>query len=316
MSCVSSGPRSCARIRFRSNGRSRWSATVADRGDVPGEVRARACRCRRDASWSVSRRSHGLHERHGRAAADDRAHARTLAGRRGPIAFVQVGAPSRTRIERYREFGDEVRSRGRSVQRSGSAVTAIEPVVLFDRHYEPPEVFRLYRAADVCYVSSLHDGMNLVAKEFISARDDERGVLVLSRFTGAARELTEALVVNPYDLERRRRHAARGADDVADRATRADASDALAGGGVQRLSLGRTHAARRNPLAPARAVSSPSRGPQRVVDSLERLDDRHTALRISTYSSGLRHRICWSRSITTAPLRRSSPLPTAPACVR
>jgi trehalose 6-phosphate synthase len=72
---------------------------------------------------------------------------------------------------------------------------------MFNRHYEPPEVFRLYRAADICYVSSLHDGMNLVAKEFIAARDDERGVLVLSRFTGAARELTEALVVNPYDLE-------------------------------------------------------------------------------------------------------------------
>jgi trehalose 6-phosphate synthase len=62
-------------------------------------------------------------------------------------------------------------------------------------------VFRYYRAADVCYVSSLHDGMNLVAKEFIAARDDERGVLVLSQFTGAARELTEALVVNPYDLD-------------------------------------------------------------------------------------------------------------------
>ena len=62
-------------------------------------------------------------------------------------------------------------------------------------------MFRYYRAADVCYVSSLHDGMNLVAKEFVAARDDERGVLVLSQFTGAARELTEALIVNPYDLE-------------------------------------------------------------------------------------------------------------------
>jgi trehalose 6-phosphate synthase len=62
-------------------------------------------------------------------------------------------------------------------------------------------VFQYYRAADVCYVSSLHDGMNLVAKEFVAAREDERGVLVLSQFTGAARELTEALVVNPYDLE-------------------------------------------------------------------------------------------------------------------
>jgi trehalose 6-phosphate synthase len=57
------------------------------------------------------------------------------------------------------------------------------------------------RAADLCYDSSLHDGMNRVAKEFVAAREDERGVLVLSRFTGAAAELTEALIVNPYDLE-------------------------------------------------------------------------------------------------------------------
>jgi trehalose 6-phosphate synthase len=62
-------------------------------------------------------------------------------------------------------------------------------------------VFRYYRAADLCYVSSLHDGMNLVAKEFVASRDDEQGVLVLSKFTGAARELTEALIVNPYDLD-------------------------------------------------------------------------------------------------------------------
>ena len=73
--------------------------------------------------------------------------------------------------------------------------------MLLRAHHEPPTVFRYYRAADLCYVSSLHDGMNLVAKEFVAARDDERGVLVLSQFTGAARELTEALIVNPYDLE-------------------------------------------------------------------------------------------------------------------
>jgi trehalose 6-phosphate synthase len=72
--------------------------------------------------------------------------------------------------------------------------------VLLRRHHEPPEVFRNYRAADLCYVSSLHDGMNLVAKEFVAARDDEQGVLLLSQFTGAARDLTEALIVNPYDL--------------------------------------------------------------------------------------------------------------------
>ena len=75
------------------------------------------------------------------------------------------------------------------------------PVVLHRSHHEPPTVFRYYRAADLCYVSSLHDGMNLVAKEFVAARDDEQGVLVLSSFTGAARELTEALIVNPYDLD-------------------------------------------------------------------------------------------------------------------
>jgi trehalose 6-phosphate synthase len=60
-------------------------------------------------------------------------------------------------------------------------------------------VFRFLRGADLCYVGSLHDGMNLVAKEFVSARDDERGVLLLSTFAGAARELTDALIVNPYD---------------------------------------------------------------------------------------------------------------------
>jgi trehalose 6-phosphate synthase len=75
------------------------------------------------------------------------------------------------------------------------------PILLVVRHYEPEEVFELFRAADLCIVSSLHDGMNLVAKEFVAARDDERGVLILSDFAGASRELSEALIVNPYDLE-------------------------------------------------------------------------------------------------------------------
>jgi trehalose 6-phosphate synthase len=115
-----------------------------------------------------------------------------------PLAFVLVGAPSRVRIDRYRELGDRVRA---EVERINTRFGGKRKIVLCDRHCEPPEVFRLYRAADVCYVSSLHDGMNLVAKEFIAARDDERGVLLLSRFAGAARELTEALIVNPYDVE-------------------------------------------------------------------------------------------------------------------
>src|SRR5262249_19906482 len=106
----------------------------------------------------------------------------------------------RTRIATYREFGDRVRA---EVERINTRFgrDGLRRVVLVDRHCEPPGVFRLYRAAPVCYVSSLHDRMNLIAPEIISARDDEEGVLLLSRFTGAARELTEALVVNPYDLE-------------------------------------------------------------------------------------------------------------------
>ncbi len=74
-----------------------------------------------------------------------------------------------------------------------------KPVLLIIRHHEPDEVYELFRAADVCIVSSLHDGMNLVAKEFVASRDDEQGVLVLSSFAGASRELSEALIINPYD---------------------------------------------------------------------------------------------------------------------
>jgi len=119
---------------------------------------------------------------------------------RGRFTFAQLAAPSRTVIERYRELDASVRRLAERINvRFGSG--SYRPIVLLSSHHEPPEVFRFYRAADVCYVSSLHDGMNLVAKEFVAARDDERGALVLSQFTGAARELTEALVVNPYDLD-------------------------------------------------------------------------------------------------------------------
>ena len=73
--------------------------------------------------------------------------------------------------------------------------------MLLVEHHQPLDIYEYYRAADVCMVTSLHDGMNLVAKEFVSARDDERGVLILSQFTGAARELPEAIIVNPYDTD-------------------------------------------------------------------------------------------------------------------
>jgi trehalose 6-phosphate synthase len=76
-----------------------------------------------------------------------------------------------------------------------------QPIILLEAHHEPEEVYRFLRAADLCYVGSLHDGMNLVAKEFVSARDDDRGALILSRFAGAAGQLTGALVVNPYAID-------------------------------------------------------------------------------------------------------------------
>ncbi|MBK8179290.1 MAG: trehalose-6-phosphate synthase [Planctomycetes bacterium] len=118
----------------------------------------------------------------------------------GRFTFVQLAAPSRTEIERYRDLNTQVETLVRRID-ARFAMAGWHPLVLRLAHHEPPEVFRHLRAADLCYVSSLHDGMNLVAKEFVAARDDERGVLILSQFTGAARELTEALVVNPYNLD-------------------------------------------------------------------------------------------------------------------
>ena len=115
------------------------------------------------------------------------------------FTFVQVAAPSRTKIPRYRELNERVTALADEINAKWSH-GSYKPIVLLLTHHEPAAVFRYYRAAELCYVSSLHDGMNLVAKEFVAARDDDLGVLVLSQFTGAARDLTEALIVNPYDL--------------------------------------------------------------------------------------------------------------------
>jgi trehalose 6-phosphate synthase len=118
---------------------------------------------------------------------------------RGRFTFAQLAAPSRTKIDHYRQLAERVDALAARINEKWSTGD-YRPIVLLRSHYEPPTVFRYYRAADLCYVSSLHDGMNLVAKEFVASREDELGVLVLSQFTGAARDLTEALIVNPYDL--------------------------------------------------------------------------------------------------------------------
>ncbi|HVE13343.1 MAG TPA: trehalose-6-phosphate synthase, partial [Elusimicrobiota bacterium] len=118
---------------------------------------------------------------------------------RGQFALLQVGAPSRAEIPRYRQLLLEVEAEAARINaRLGSRRGA--PIVLLKRHHSHAQIRAFYRAADVCMVTSLHDGMNLVAKEFVAAREDERGALILSRFTGAARELRDALVVNPYDV--------------------------------------------------------------------------------------------------------------------
>ena len=118
----------------------------------------------------------------------------------GRFAFVQIAAPSRSSIEEYQSLDAKVRATAERINaRFGSP--GYTPIVLLIEHHDADAVYAYYRAADVCFVSSLHDGMNLVAKEYVAARDDERGVLILSQFTGAARELSEALIVNPYDTE-------------------------------------------------------------------------------------------------------------------
>lgn len=118
----------------------------------------------------------------------------------GRFTFLQIASPSRVLIERYSQLNRDVEQLAERINARFSR-GSWKPIVLKRQHTEPADVFKLYRAADICYVSSLHDGMNLVAKEFLAARDDEQGVLVLSKFTGAARELAEALIVNPYDIE-------------------------------------------------------------------------------------------------------------------
>jgi len=118
----------------------------------------------------------------------------------GQFTFVQIGAPSRTHIKRYHDLLAELEAEAERINwrfQSGKW----KPILFLNRQHSHEEIEKYYRAADLCLVTSLHDGMNLVAKEFLAARPDERGVLILSQFTGAARELRDALLVNPYDID-------------------------------------------------------------------------------------------------------------------
>jgi len=116
------------------------------------------------------------------------------------LTMVQIAAPSRSRIPSYIELNRKVKA---IVERINQRYQTAQwkPILLIERQCSHAVVDTWYRAATVCLVTSLHDGMNLVAKEFVAAHDDEDGVLVLSKFTGAATELLDSLIVNPYDIE-------------------------------------------------------------------------------------------------------------------
>src|SRR5712691_8004796 len=116
------------------------------------------------------------------------------------VVFVQIASPSRSRLPRYQQLQQEIHEIVRRIN-DDIGEWGWQPIVYRDRHHDHREIRAFYRCADFCTVTSLHDGMNLVAKEFIAARDNDDAALILSRFTGASRELRDALLVNPYDIE-------------------------------------------------------------------------------------------------------------------
>lgn len=119
---------------------------------------------------------------------------------RGDFTFIQIASPSRTATARYRQLAEQVQE---EVERINALFQTRnwKPIIYLNRYHTHEEINRIYRIANVCLVTSLHDGMNLVAKEFVAARSDEKGVLILSQFAGAARELKDALIINPYNGE-------------------------------------------------------------------------------------------------------------------
>lgn len=116
------------------------------------------------------------------------------------FVFIQLGSPSRTHIKRYHDLISEIDELVEKTNWKHESENW-KPIIYLKRHFSPEEIEPFYALADICLVSSLHDGMNLVAKEYIIAKKDYRGTLVLSQFTGAAKELTDAILINPYAIE-------------------------------------------------------------------------------------------------------------------
>lgn len=118
----------------------------------------------------------------------------------GKFTFIQIAAPTRSAIVQYQHFQSDVKTLTEKIN-SKYGSSSYVPILLLAEHHEPEQVFQYFRGSDVCFVSSLHDGMNLVAKEFVASRNDEEGVLILSQFAGASKELSESLIVNPYNID-------------------------------------------------------------------------------------------------------------------
>jgi trehalose 6-phosphate synthase len=115
--------------------------------------------------------------------------------------FIQKGALSRMHIETYKDLNDQINDQVEDVNWKHST-ESWAPIIFSRRHFSREEIVAFYKIADICLISPLHDGMNLVAKEYIAARNDLGGALILSQFTGAARELKDVIQVNPYDPDK------------------------------------------------------------------------------------------------------------------
>jgi trehalose 6-phosphate synthase len=117
------------------------------------------------------------------------------------FTFLQIAAPSREGVQKYRDFNQDVTAEAERINKRFER-NGWKPIVLLKEQYSHEEIYPLYRAAHVCLITSLSDGMNLVAKEYVAARDDESGVLIVSQFAGASRDLRGgALILNPYSAE-------------------------------------------------------------------------------------------------------------------
>ncbi|KPJ69503.1 alpha,alpha-trehalose-phosphate synthase [candidate division WOR-1 bacterium DG_54_3] len=118
----------------------------------------------------------------------------------GRFVYIQIGSLSRIHLDTYKNLNDEINSLVERINWKYSS-DSWAPIIFIRKYFTPRELLSIYRMANICLVSSLHDGMNLVAKEYVAACPENKGMLVLSQFTGAARELTDAITFNPFTPE-------------------------------------------------------------------------------------------------------------------